>query len=250
MRFQRFALWAAIALAVGTARAITVDELIAKNIEARGGLDKLAAVRSLRTEGTRTRSGGGSEMTFVEIKKRPGAMRNDATLQGLTMVRAYDGKEGWTIQPFRGRKDPERLSADAVKELGYDADLDGPLVDAAAKGNKIEYLGTEDVDGTDAHKLRVTRPGGDVDYLYLDPDYFLEIRRVAQHRVRGTLTESETDFGAYERVNGVYLPFSIESGPKGSTEKGQKVTITKAEANVAVDDAIFRFPGGAPAAAK
>jgi hypothetical protein len=75
--------------------------------------------------------------------------------------------------------------ADAVREMGYDADLDGPLVDGVAKGNKVEYLGTEDVDGTDAHKLKVTRPGGDVEYVYLDPDYFLEIRRVSQHRVRG-----------------------------------------------------------------
>jgi len=250
MQRSRFAFWAAMVLAAGSARALTVDELIAKNIESRGGMEKLKAIQSLRTEGTRTRSGGGFEMSFVETKKRPGAMRSEATLQGLTMVRAYDGKEGWAIQPFRGRKDPEKLSADAVKEMVYDADLDGPLVDTKTKGNEVEYLGTEDVDGTEAHKLKVTRSTGDVEYVYLDPDYFLEIRRVSQHRMRGTEIESETDYGAYEQVNGVYIPFSIESGPKGSTERGQKVTVTKAEANVTVDDAIFRFPASAPAATK
>ena len=169
-------------------------------------------------------------------------------MQGLTMIRAYDGTEGWAVQPFRGRKDPEKLPADAAKQMAYDADLDGPLVDYKEKGNRVDYLGTEDVDGTEAHKLKVTRPAGDVEFIYLDPDYFLEIRRLSQIRVRGAETEVETDFGAYERVNGVYLAFSIESGSPGSTEKGQKTNVTKAEANVAVDDALFRFPGSAPGA--
>ncbi len=256
----RFAFLAAITIAAMPARALTADELIAKNIEARGGMDKLEAIQTLRIEGTRTGGGGGggggggfgggAETPFVEIRKRPDRMRSEATTQGLTMIRAYDGTEGWTVQPFRGRKDPEKLSADAVRELSYDADIDGPLVNAAAKGNKVEYLGTEDVDGTEAHKLKVTHPAGDVEYVYLDPDYFLEIRRVTQRRVRGATVEAETDFGAYEKVNGVYFPFSIQSGRRGAAEKGQKTTVAKIEANVAVDDAIFRFPGGSPAPAK
>ena len=248
MRVPCCALMAVIALAAGSARALNVDELIARNIEARGGLEKLHAIQTLRVEGTRTRLGGGFEMPFVEIRKRPGSIRSEATMQGLTMIRAYDGKEGWAVQPFRGRKDPEKLPADAAKQMAYDADLDGPLVDYKEKGNRVDYLGTEDVDGTEAHKLKVTRSTGDVDYVYLDPDYYLEIRRLSQHRVRGTESEVETDYGAYERVNGVYFPFSIESGAPGSTEKGQKTNVTKAEANVAVDDALFRFPGSAPGA--
>ncbi len=250
MRILRNALWAAALSSASLSRALTIDELIAKNVEARGGLEKLKAIQSLRLEGTRTRSGGGFEMPFVEIRKRPGAIRSEATMQGLTMIRAYDGTEGWAVQPFRGRKDPEKLPADAAKQMAYDADLDGPLVDYKEKGNQVEYLGTEDVDGTLAHKVKITRPTGDVDFLYLDPDYFLEIRRRSQYRIRGTETEIETDFGAYERVNGVYFPFSIESGAPGSTEKGQKTNVTKAEANAAVDDVVFRFPGGAPPAAK
>jgi len=248
MRAWRCAPWALLILVVGAARALTVDELIAKYIEARGGMEKLKAIQSLRLEGTRTRSGGGFEMPFVEIRKRPGSIRSEATMQGLTMVRAYDGSEGWAVQPFRGRKDPEKLPADAAKQMAYEADLDGPLVDYRRKGNEVEYLGTEDVDGTEAHKLKVTRSGGDVELIYLDPDYFLEIRRRSQVRVRGVETEIETDFGSYERVNGVYFPFSVEAGPPGSGEKGQKTNVIKAEANVAVDDAIFRFPGPTPGA--
>jgi hypothetical protein len=48
----------------------------------------------------------------------------------------------------------EKMSADDTKSLMEDADIDGPLVDWKAKGSTVEYLGTEDVDGTQAHKLK------------------------------------------------------------------------------------------------
>jgi outer membrane lipoprotein-sorting protein len=114
-------------------------------------------------------------------------------------------------------------------------------VDYAAKGNQVEYLGTEDVDGTDAYKLKVTLKDGDILYIYLDPDYFLQIRMIIQSRIRGAEYVEEHDLGNYEQVNGVMLPFSIESGPKGQA-KNTKITIEKAEINLALDPKLFRFP--------
>lgn len=239
---------AALVVLLGTAfaaHALTADELIAKNIEARGGIDKLKAIHSLRTEGKLSFGGGNFEMAFTAVQKRPSGVRNEATIQGLTLVQAYDGNQAWQIQPFEGRKDPERMSADDARELEEAADIDGPLVDYKAKGHKVEYAGTEDVDGTDAYKLKVTLANGTIEYIYLDPDYFLEIRNVTQHRVRGALVESESDLGGYELVDGVYVPFSVETGQVGSSRKGQKLTVEKAQANVPVDDAVFKFPSGA-----
>ncbi len=138
------------------------------------------------------------------------------------------------------------MAQDALKSLQLDADLDGPLVDYKAKGHTVEYLGTEDVDGTDAHKLKITLKNGDVRYVYLDPDYFLEIRVLDQTRIRGAQEEQETDLGDYEQVNGVYLPFSIETGPKGGP-KDTQITIEKTEPNIDLDDSMFHFP---PAPAK
>jgi len=103
------------------------------------------------------------------------------------------------------------------------------------------YLGREDVDGTLAHKLKVVRKNGDVSYVYLDPDHFLEIRVLTQRMKHGALVEEEVDIGDYEKVNGVYVPFSVESGAKGDTDK-QKIVFEKAEGNVTVDDSIFKFP--------
>src|SRR5262249_54046728 len=140
---------------------------------------------------------------------------------------------------------PERVAADDAKQLAQEADIDGPLVDWKQKGHRVEYLGTEDVDGTRAHKLRVTLKDGDVLYVYLDPDAFLEIRVTRYSRVRGIEQISETDFGDYEQVAGVWIPFSRESGAKGQP-KGSHVTIEHAEVNVEVDDAAFHFPKGPP----
>jgi hypothetical protein len=122
-----------------------------------------------------------------------------------------------------------------------DAEMDGPLVDWQTKGNAVEYLGTEDVDGTPAHKLKVTRKNGDVSFVYLDPDHFLDIRVLTQRTRHGAYEEVETDLGDYEKAGGVFVPTSIEFGRKGAPDK-QRIIIDKVEANVPVDDTIFHFP--------
>jgi hypothetical protein len=219
----------------------TVDELVAKNIEAKGGATALHNLQTLRLTGKVLVQQGQIELAYVEIKKRPDEVRTEASLQGMTQIEAYDGKEGWKISPFQGRKDPERMSADDVKALVEDSEIDGPLVDWKAKGSTVEYLGTEDVEGTNAHKLKVVRKNGDVSFVYLDPDHFLEIRVVTQRTRHGAYEEVETDLGDYEKAGGVFVPTSIESGRKGAPDK-QRIIIDKVEANVSVDDAIFHFP--------
>jgi hypothetical protein len=219
----------------------SLDELVAENIEAKGGAEALKALQSLRRTGKLLVNEGKIQLGYVEVKKRPLEVRTEATLQGMTAVEAFDGKEGWKISPFQGRKDPERMSADDLKELMEDAEMDGPLVDWKEKGSTIEYLGTEDVDGTQAYKIKVTRKNGDVNFVYLDPDHFLEIRILTQRIQQGALVETETDLGDYEKVDGVFVPTSIEAGRKGDPDK-QKTIIDKAEGNVPVDNKIFQFP--------
>jgi len=220
---------------------LTVDELVAKNVGAKGGADALRALQSICLNGKMLVNEGQIQLAYAETKKRPDEVRTETTLQGMTAVEAYDGKAGWRISPFQGRKDPERMSADDVEPLMEDAEIDGPLVNWKEKGSTLEYVGREDVDGTSAYKIKVVRKNGDVNFVYLDPDHFLEIRILSQRVRHGAQEETETDVGDYEKIGGVFLPFSIESGRKGDSDK-QKVVIEKAEANVPVDDAIFHFP--------
>lgn len=225
------------------ARGMTVEELVTKSIQAKGGLDKIKAIQSMRMTGQLKISGDSFslDMKYLQLNQRGGFYRNEASLQGLTAITAYDGKEGWTLSPFEGRREPEKMSADQKKNLEEESDFDGPLVDYQTKGHQLELLGREDVDGTDAYKLKVTLKNGDVKYIYLDPDYFLEIRTLSQSKVRGVEVEQETDLGNYEQVNGIYMPFSIESGSKGGP-KSQKITIERVEVNVDLDDKLFHFP--------
>ncbi len=228
----------------------TADELVAKNLQAKGGVEKIKAIKSVRMSGNF--DAGGFKATVGQLSKRPDMIKESFSLQGMTQVQAYDGSNGWQISPFGGRKDPEMLGEDDVRGLAEDADIDGPLVDAQAKGNKIEYLGHDQVDGDDAYKLKVTLKNGDIFYYYLDPDTYIEIQIERQQFIRGSVRESVTMLGSYKPVNGVMYPFFIESGPKNNPDQRGKITVTKMEANVPIEDSDFKMPATptAPPAAK
>ena len=226
----------------------TVDDIIAKNVQARGGMDKLKSVQTVKSTATMA-MGPGMEAPGVLIQKRGNMARLEFTVQGLTAVQAYDGKSAWQIMPFMGKKDPEQMSADETKEVEEMSDIDGPWVDYKSKGNQVELLGKEKIEGTDAYKVKVSLKNGDVETVYFDADSFLEIKEEAKRMVRGSEVNEESAIGDYKEVNGIVFPFAIESGVKGSEQK-QKLTMNKIEINVPVDDAIFKMPPPAPAAPK
>jgi hypothetical protein len=223
------------------AHALTAEELAAKNIEAKGGAAALDAVETVHRSGKLVINGGQFVLGVADTRKRPDAIREEASLQGLTQVEAYDGKDGWKIDPFGGRKDPERMPADDLKGLIENAEIGGPLAAYRERGDSLEYLGTEDIDGTAAHKLKLTSKAGDVRYVYLDPDYFLEIRIESQRSVRGVKRTVVTDLGEYEKVAGVFWPLALTTGQKGDSSPA-KVLYEKVEVNVPVDPSYFSFP--------
>src|SRR5947207_10336182 len=178
--------------------------------------------------------------------KLPDMLRQSITFSGMTQVQAYDGQSAWQISPFQGRRDPELLGEDDARDLIETADFYGPLIDYKEKGNTIEYLGHDSIDGDDVYRLKVTLKNGDIMYYYLDPDTYIEIRTEKQQFIRGAVKESQTDLGSYKQVNGVFFPFSIVSGPKGRPEQKGTVTIEKMEANIDIPDSGFKMPA-APA---
>src|SRR5947209_20001719 len=180
---------------------------------------------------------------------RPNLVRETFTLQGMTQVQAYDGSLGWQIRPFGGRKDAQLMGEDDMRDLLIDADFDGPLVDYKEKGNRVEYLGHDIVDGDDALRLKVTLKDGDIIYYFLDPDTYLEIRKEVQEFVRGSLHESVVEMGSYKPVAGVMYPFSISQGSKADPAD-QSTTIEKVEVNVPIDKADFAVPPSLKQSAK
>jgi photosystem II stability/assembly factor-like uncharacterized protein len=237
-----FAMVALMALAQSSGAA-TLEEILAKNLAARGGEARLREIKTLRLTGRVAMGGRGRNIdaAWGQVLKRGGLVRSEVTVQGLTQITAYDGREGWSISPFQGRLDAEKSSSDGARALAQLAELDGPLVGWRDKGHRVESLGAEDCDGTPAIKLRVTRKDGDVQYVYLDPDSYLEIRITTVRRVRGAEQISETDLGGYQQVAGVWLPFAIETGGAGGP-RTNRISVERAEVNVAIDDALFKLP--------
>ena len=221
------------------AAAPSADELIAKNIEAKGGLTAIKAITSLRMKGKLETQG---IVILLGYDRKPESLvRQTVSIQGMTQIQAFDGSEGWQINPFSGRRDPERMGEDDTRDLEESNDFYGPLVDYKQKGNKVEYIGHQTVDGDDALLLKVTLKNGDLVNYFLDPYTYLEIRTERQMFVRGSVHESFNNLGSYKKVNGVYFPFSIESGVPRNPGLA-KTTVTSLEANVAVPDSEFKMP--------
>lgn len=218
----------------------TAEEIVANYIKTVGGMDKIQAVQTLRRSGKYI-GGGGFEAAILEENKRRGMVRQEFSIQGLTGIVAYDGKTGWKIEPWQGKKDPEPLGEEEMKQILEDSDFDGPLVNYQQKGNKIELVGMDQVEGTDAYKLKLTLANGDVRYYYMDTDYFVPIKIDTKRMIRGAEREYETTLGDYKEVAGWYLPHSIEVNVKGSQDR-QKTNYEKIEANVAIDENRFARP--------
>ena len=247
MRHAVIVLLAVSSLSIA-ARTQTADELIAKNIQAKGGMEKIKAIKSVRQIG-KFDLGGGFRAAAVQENERPNLLRQTFSIQGMTAVQAYDGSTGWQIQPFQGHKDPELMGEDDLRDMQLEADFDNPLVDYKEKGNTVEFLGHDMVDGDDALRLKVTLKNGDIVYYYLDPDTFLEIRKEIQQFIRGSVRERIVDFGSYKPVNGVMYPFSSATGTK-SNPGAQTFTAEKIEVNVPIPDSDFALPASLKQAPK
>src|SRR5262249_17374376 len=146
-------------------------------------IQKMKSFKSIKVTGKFAVQG--VEGPIVVQKKRPSSFRADITIQGKNIVQGYDGETGWQINPFAGSSEPEKVAGDDLKDFQEQADFDGPFIDYKEKGNMVELLGKEDVEGSPAYKLKVTLKNGDVRYVYLDSENYLEIRSVSKRKTPG-----------------------------------------------------------------
>jgi hypothetical protein len=241
MSVRRVLVAALLFISSASGFAQTAEELVSKNIQARGGLDKINAIKTVIMSG-RAVTVDGTPVEFTIRNARPNLTRLSYTLAGMTAVLAYDGSTGWQIQPFGGRKDPQFMGEDDLRDLLSEPDFEGPLVNYKEKGSTVEYLGKALVDGDDTLRLRVRQKNGDVNYCYLDPDTYLEIRREVQMFIRGSFKEKDIDIGSYKPVEGVMFPFSLTEAKKDDPSSGITLSIDKIEVNVPIENSQFAVP--------
>jgi hypothetical protein len=239
MTFSRSlpAIIAALAIPVSAA-AQTADELVQKNIEARGGAARLKAITTLRI--VRTYGTFGANIPVTITKKREGLHRTDQALPGRpTVIRGIDTSGAW--ESINGKV--SRRPVDQESELReLDADFDGFLVDYKAKGHAVEYVGRERAGGIDTHKLKVTLKSGAVRHVWLDADTYLERRH------EGTMTMPDgkvpviVTFAEWKDVQGVKFPFAIDEERNSFPPQTFAIYTERVEINPAVDDTVFAMP--------
>jgi hypothetical protein len=186
----------------------TVEELLAGHLEARGGVERLREVRSLRLEGT---YGVNSEYTpMVALRRRPDLYRFDRHAPEGTLTVAYDGREAWWTDPAADLE-ASALAGAAAENIVAEADFDGPLIEPSGKGHRIELLGRERTDTGEAYGLRIELARGATETWYLDVESLLAVERVSSWWQYGREWELRTYFSDYRSVEGVMVPFLIES---------------------------------------
>ena len=229
------------ALLVACSSPSPVDEIVASNLKARGGKEKIQALHSIRESGTVTASDGRVALVVREIK-RPRFFRLEFSYQGTKSVFANDGQSGWQVAPLQGQFEPQAMAPEAEATAGVDQrDIEGPLVDWREKGHAVELLGREALPGGEAFKLKVVLKGGAVRYDYVDVASHQVVRSDVPRTMRGRPVQLENTFSDFRNVGGLVFPHHIETRVK---DRPQVVTIAveKIELDPDLDDARFRFP--------
>lgn len=230
----------AVAALVATAPiavAQTLDDVLSRYRAAKGGenWEKLESMRMTARIVTQ-----GIELPMTMVTKRPNLMRQDMSFQGISMVQAYDGTTAWGINPMMGSEEPTELTGPMADAMREQADFDGGLFNYAAKGSKVDLVGTEDLDGAKVIHIKLTTRDNQVQHYYLDAETMLEKRLVIETDMGGGPMTVETRLSNYQTVDGFSVPMSITQIVAGNQVA---LTVEKVEFNVHVDDAYFRMPG-------
>lgn len=226
----------ALLFAVPVARAQTVDEIIAKNLQAKGGLEKLKATNSVRMVGTATIQG--TQVPVTTVSKRPNLMRNEMDAAGQKMVQGFDGTSMWVSVP--GMPAQELPPGPQTDMLKSNSQFDPVFIDWKEKGHKIDYKGKETDAGKEVHHLVVTTKDGPVVHYYIDASTGLETKTVMEIEDPSMKGQLETRMSDYRNIDGRMIPFTMMRLMNGNTVAEMK--FEKVEFNVPLDDALFKMP--------
>jgi hypothetical protein len=266
---------------------MTAEQIVSKNVAARGGLKAWRAVQTLSESGTMGAGGDQrrpqaaapipgvkrpgkqvgpmptsprlateAELPFTLELERPHKLRLEIQFRGKTAVQVYDGANGWKVRPYLNRLEVENYTEDELHKAALQSELDGPLVDAEAKGTKVELEGTEKVGDRDTYRLKLTMKDSHSIHVWIDAKTFLETKMEgAPRRLDGLEHPVEIYFSDYRAVDGLQIPFVLETKvlPLAAAKGGrpaaaaasfptEKIVIDKVDVNPKLDAALFTKP--------
>ena len=239
-RVSRLTLAAALALVASitvAAQAQTVDDIVAKNLKAKGGAEKWKSIQTMKMSGKVTTQG--IELPMTVMAKRPNLMRQEMTLQDKKIVQSFDGTTVWVINPMMGSDTAQEMTGPQADMAKSQADFDGDLVDYKTKGTTIDLIGQETIDGTKVYHLKVTRKNGTTRELFLDADTGIDVRTISTMEQNGQQATITSDLSNYQNVEGVMVPFSVKQSLNGTPIA--QMTIDKVEFNVPIENSLFKL---------
>ncbi|MBV8476572.1 MAG: outer membrane lipoprotein-sorting protein [Acidobacteria bacterium] len=244
---------------------LSAAEIVEKNVVARGGLSAWRAVHSLEMKG-KLEAGGNQRSTypvpgesdaFKVVPRRPKdqvqlpfvmdlgrgrKMRLEIEFKGQTAVQVYDGANGWKLRPFLNRHEIEKFTPEELKIASTQSELDGELIDYAAKGSKVELEGIDDVGGRKAYNLKVTHKNGDARHVWIDAETFLETKvEGTPRRLDGKYHSVATYLRDYRTVSGLVMPYLLETTVEGIRDT-EKIRIEEVVSNPKLDESHFAMP--------
>lgn len=244
---------------------LSAAQIVEKNVVARGGLERWRTLRTLELKG-KMEAGGNKRPTIPvpgvktseEIKvnrpteqvKLPFVMelgrgrkqRIEIQFNGQTAIQVYDGSQGWKIRPFLNRREVEKFTSDELKAASQQSDLDGSLIDYAAKGSKVELTGVEKVEGRSAYNLKVTDKNGYARHVWVDSENFLEVKiEGTPRRLDGKYHPVATYLRNYRSVNGLMMPYLMETAVE-RVKDTEKIEVEEIVSNPKIDDSQFAMP--------
>lgn len=248
-----------------TAPQLSVAQIVEKNVNARGGLEHWRSVQALEMKG-KLQAGGNrratipvpgtktspeikmnrpteqAELPFVMELSRGRKQRLEIQFNGQTAVQVYDGTQGWKVRPFLNRHEVEKFTADELKAAAQQSDLDGFLIDYAAKGSKVEMDGVEQVEGHSAYKLKVTDKNGYTRHVWVDAENFLEVKvEGTPRRLDGKYHPVAVFLRDYRSVNGLMMPYLMETTVEGVRDS-EKIKFEEIVSNPKLDATQFAMP--------
>lgn len=222
------------------AKAQTAAEIVDKYVSALGGKDKITAIKTLYTESNIQIMGNDAPSTTYIVNGK--GFKNEMDINGQKIVQCITTNSGWSINPFQGQMVAEPLPAEAIRKGKTQLDIGGPLFNYAAKGNKVELIGKEDVNNIkNAYKLKVTTPDTVTITYFIDPSTYYLVKTVSNVSAQGEDVEISTVYSDYKKTDyGFTVPYSTElTLPQGFT---LVMNTKKVEINKDIDPKIFDMP--------
>lgn len=217
-----------------------VDEILAAYANARGGKDKLLALKSVRMKGTMSSNRGVKDAPISIEKKRAGnKFVRRLELPGSVSVQAVDGAQTWELSPAVGITSARPMPEDASRRFQHQTPIEGPLVDPKGKGHQVEVMGIQKLEGGEAYRLKVRYKDGDENFFLLDTKTFLPVQMIDSLNLGGQTVEAVTTFKDYRKVGGVLFPF-VEEAKLPIME--QTIKWSQIDLDVPVEDAGFKMP--------